>query len=96
MDTGSSSGRMNTAFAAPMAPMRTSSIAALSCTTARGKPIRAIGAMADISERKRAMEILEKRVADPHRRTGDKNRELEYEIGRRERVEECCGPETKN
>jgi PAS domain S-box-containing protein len=53
-----------------------------------GKPIRAIGAMADISERKRTMEILEKRVATRTAELETKNRELEHEISRRERVEE--------
>jgi PAS domain S-box-containing protein len=50
-------------------------------------PVRVIGAMADISERKRAVELLEQRVAS---RTGElrtKNEELEYEVKRRAHVE---------
>jgi PAS domain S-box-containing protein len=50
-------------------------------------PVRVIGAMADISERKRAMELLEQRVAS---RTGElrtKNQELEHEVNRRAHVE---------
>jgi PAS domain S-box-containing protein len=53
-----------------------------------GKPIRMIGAMSDISERKRTLEILEQRVV---RRTAElqaKNMELQREIGQRNRIEE--------
>lgn len=52
------------------------------------KPIRMLGAMADISERKRALEILEQRVASRTAELRAKNRELEHEISRRQRVEE--------
>jgi len=50
-------------------------------------PIRVIGAMADISERKRALEILEQRVASRTSELRDKNDELEREVNRRAHVE---------
>ena len=53
-----------------------------------GKPIRMIGAMNDISERKRALEILEQRGASRTAELESRNREREYEISQRKRVEE--------
>ena len=53
-----------------------------------GRAVRIIGAMTDITERKRAMEILEQRVAA---RTGElqiRNTELHREIRNRERAED--------
>jgi PAS domain S-box-containing protein len=52
-----------------------------------GEPIRMIGTMADVSERKRSVEILEQRVAARTSELQEKNRELEHEIGQRTRVE---------
>jgi PAS domain S-box-containing protein len=55
---------------------------------ATNRPVRMIGAMTDISDRKRALEVLEAAVAT---RTGElhaKNRELEDEISERKRVAE--------
>ncbi len=52
------------------------------------RAIRMIGAIADISERKRAMEILEQRVTTRTAELQAKNRELEHEISQRKHVEE--------
>jgi len=52
------------------------------------KPIRMIAAMADISERKRALEILEQRVATRTVELQNKNQELQGEISHRKRAEE--------
>src|SRR5436309_3427309 len=57
-------------------------------TTTPGSRSVMIGAMADISERKRALEIQEQRVAARTSELRTKNHELEHEIGRRQRVEE--------
>jgi light-regulated signal transduction histidine kinase (bacteriophytochrome) len=46
-----------------------------------------IGAMADISERKRSVEMLEQRVAARTAELQEKNRELELEVGHRMHVE---------
>jgi PAS domain S-box-containing protein len=51
-------------------------------------PVRMIGAMADISERKRAVEILEQRVASRTSELKTKNVELEHEVEQRKSVEE--------
>ncbi len=50
-------------------------------------PVRVIGAMADISERKRALEFLEQRVASRTSELRNKNEELEHEVNRRAHVE---------
>lgn len=55
---------------------------------AAGKPLRMIGAMADVSDRKRAVENLERSVAARTAELREKNRELENEVAHRERVEE--------
>jgi PAS domain S-box-containing protein len=55
---------------------------------AAGRAVRMIGAMTDISERKRAVEILEQRVAMRTAELQDKNQELEGEIIQRRRVAE--------
>ena len=47
-----------------------------------------IGAMADISERKRAFDMLEQRVATRTAELQAKNQELEQEVGQRKRVVE--------
>ena len=52
------------------------------------RAIRMIGAIADISERKRALEMLEQRVATRTAELQAKNRELEHEISQRKHVEE--------
>ena len=52
------------------------------------RAIRMIGAIADISERKRALEILEQRVTTRTAELQAKNQELEHEIGQRKHVEE--------
>jgi signal transduction histidine kinase len=52
------------------------------------RPSRMIGAMADITERKRALEILEQRVAGRTGELQEKNRELEHEIHQRARAEQ--------
>ena len=52
------------------------------------QPIRMMGAMTDISERKRAVEILEERVATRTVELRSKNHELEQEVGRRRQVEQ--------
>jgi PAS domain S-box-containing protein len=51
-----------------------------------GTPVRMIGAMADISDRKRALEVLERTVTARTAELYQKNRELEGEVGERERV----------
>jgi light-regulated signal transduction histidine kinase (bacteriophytochrome) len=56
-------------------------------TYGTGGPLRMIGAMADISERKRSLEMLEQRVAARTAELQDKNRELELEVGHRLHVE---------
>jgi PAS domain S-box-containing protein len=53
---------------------------------AAGNPIRMIGAMADISERKQAMDTLEQRVASRTAELNAKNHELETEIAERKRM----------
>jgi len=53
---------------------------------AAGGPFRMIGAVADISERKRAMELLERRVGDRTAELHLKNAELEAEIDERRRI----------
>jgi PAS domain S-box-containing protein len=53
-----------------------------------GKPVRMIGAVADISERKRAMEILEQRVVTRTAELQEKNTELQHEVGQRKHVED--------
>ena len=52
------------------------------------KPVRMIGAIADISDRKRALETLELRVTTRTAELQEKNQELQHEIGQRKRVEE--------
>ena len=52
------------------------------------KPVRMIGAMVDITDRKRAVEVLENAVATRTAQLHEKNRELEEEIGERKRVVE--------
>jgi PAS domain S-box-containing protein len=52
-------------------------------TYGTGGPLRMIGAMADISERKRSLEMLEQRVTARTAELQDKNRELELEVGHR-------------
>jgi PAS domain S-box-containing protein len=52
------------------------------------RPIRMMGAMSDISERKRAVDILEDRVATRTSELSSKNRELEEEVGRRRQAEQ--------
>jgi PAS domain S-box-containing protein len=52
------------------------------------RPIRMMGAMSDISERKRAVDILEDRVATRTTELSSKNRELEEEVGRRWQAEQ--------
>ena len=59
-----------------------------------GSPTRMIGAMADISERVQAFEILEQRVATRTAELQEKNDQLEGEIAQRKRVEELL--RTKN
>jgi PAS domain S-box-containing protein len=54
---------------------------------AERKPVRVIGAMADISERKRALEMLEQGVATRTSELRKKNEELEHEVNRRADVE---------
>ena len=56
-------------------------------TYGTGGPLRMIGAMADISERKRSVEMLEQRVAARTAELQEKNRELELEVGHRMHVE---------
>ena len=51
-------------------------------------PVRMLGAIADISERKRALEMLEQRVATRTAELQAKNRELEHEISQRKHAEE--------
>jgi PAS domain S-box-containing protein len=53
-----------------------------------GRPVRMIGAMTDISERKQALEILEQRVSRRTAELQSKNGDLEVEIGHRKRVED--------
>jgi len=53
-----------------------------------GTPIRMIGAMIDITGRKRAMEVLEERVAARTAELHEINRELHSEIAQRRRAEE--------
>ena len=53
-----------------------------------GSPARMIGAMADITERVQAFEILEQRVASRTAELQDKNDQLETEIAQRKRAEE--------
>jgi len=60
----------------------------------KGTPARVIGAMADVSERKRTLELLEQRVASRTHELLGKNLELEGEIGRRRTVERLL--RTKN
>jgi PAS domain S-box-containing protein len=52
------------------------------------QPARMLGAMSDISERKRAVEILEDRVAARTVELLAKNQQLEEEVGRRGRAEQ--------
>jgi signal transduction histidine kinase len=60
----------------------------------RGSPTRMIGAMADISERVQAFEILEQRVATRTAELQEKNDQLEGVIAQRKRAEELL--RTKN
>jgi PAS domain S-box-containing protein len=53
-----------------------------------GGPVRMIGAIADISERKQALEMLERRVAARTAELQEKNRELEDEVVERQHVTE--------
>ena len=53
-----------------------------------GKAVRMIGAMADISERKQTLEMLEQRVSERTAELQAKNSELEHEIGHRKRIED--------
>jgi PAS domain S-box-containing protein len=55
---------------------------------AGGQPIRLIGAMADMSERKRAVELLEQRVTQRTAELVAANLELRHEISQRARAEE--------
>jgi PAS domain S-box-containing protein len=55
---------------------------------AASNPVRMIGAMTDISDRKRALEVLEHAVATRTAELHAKNRELEQEISERKRVGE--------
>jgi signal transduction histidine kinase len=55
---------------------------------ATSNPVRMIGAMADISDRKRALEVLEHAVTTRTAELHAKNRELEQEISERKRVGE--------
>ena len=55
---------------------------------AAGTPIRMIGAMTDISDRKRAVEQLETAVAARTAELHAKNTELEDEMAQRQRVAE--------
>jgi PAS domain S-box-containing protein len=52
------------------------------------QPMRMMGAMSDISDRKRAVDILEDRVATRTVELSSKNRELEEEVGRRREAEQ--------
>jgi PAS domain S-box-containing protein len=52
------------------------------------RPVRMIGALADISDRKRAVEVLEAAVAHRTAELHAKNRQLEAEIRERQRVAE--------
>ena len=53
-----------------------------------GRPVRMIGAMADISERKQTLEMLEQRVSARTVELQAKNSELEHEINHRKRAED--------
>ena len=55
---------------------------------AESRAVRIIGAMSDVSERTRTLEVLEQRVALRTRELVAKNSELEGEIGRRHDVEQ--------
>ena len=55
---------------------------------AAGQPVRMIGAMSDITERKQTMEELEQRVVARTSELREKNRELENEVVQRQRVAE--------
>ncbi len=52
------------------------------------RPVRMIGAMIDISERKQALEMLEQRVSERTAELRSKNSELEHEINHRKRIED--------